>query len=279
MPKLRLGLIGDNIAASQAPKLHRLAGAQFGADVTYDLLIPEDHGLPLADLIPWARSSGYAGLNITYPYKELAIQFVDDLDPRAAMVGAVNTLVFRSDATVGFNTDMTGAKEAFSSANFSVSDGPVTIIGAGGAGRAIAWALLDLGVPELRVVDKDDARAASLCAHLCCTFPSSKALPFSNAVEATKGAAGLVNCTPVGMVGHEGTPLPQIAMAGAHWAFDAVYTPANTTFLRDAKQSGLAVLSGVELFFCQGVHAWSHFDGRDLDQAKLRHDLGIPTFL
>ena len=89
-------------------------------------------------------------------------------------------------------------------------------------------------------------------------------------------ASGLINCTPVGMVGHEGTALPRRLMAGAAWAFDAVYTPVDTQFLQDAEAEGLTTLSGYELFFFQGVEAWTIFSGRQVDQSALRKALDEP---
>ena len=94
-----------------------------------------------------------------------------------------------------------------------------------------------------------------------------------DAAAAAAGAAGLINCTPVGMVGYGGTPLPRAAMAGAEWAFDAVYTPTDTEFLTDAAAEGIAIISGWELFFYQGVHAWALFAGLPLDEVALRAEL------
>ena len=105
------------------------------------------------------------------------------------------------------------------------------------------------------------------------TAPGMQVSVFASVGSAAPGADGLVNCTPVGMVGYEGTPLPPQLMGGASWAFDAVYTPRDTEFLGDAARAGLDVISGYELFFHQGVHAWKRFDGRDLDEERLRREL------
>ena len=88
-----------------------------------------------------------------------------------------------------------------------------------------------------------------------------------------EGVAGVVNCTPVGMVGYEGTPLARQSLSRASWIFDAVYTPVDTQFLQDATDEGLQVISGYELFFGQGVDAWRIFTGLPLDEARMRREL------
>jgi shikimate dehydrogenase len=121
--------------------------------------------------------------------------------------------------------------------------------------------------------DRDQDKARSLAAALKSVQPEMKITISDDVIQASEGAAGLINCTPVGMVGYEGTPLPHTAMANAEWAFDAVYTPADTQFLIDAAAQGLSVISGWELFFYQGVHAWAFFSGVSVDEAQMRKDL------
>ncbi|WP_430522466.1 shikimate dehydrogenase family protein, partial [Marinovum algicola] len=118
--------------------------------------------------------------------------------------------------------------------------------------------------------DLDPAKAEGLATALRALGSDTRIETFTKAVAAAEGADGIINCTPLGMVGIGGTPLPVEAMAGATWAFDAVYTPADTQFLQDAEAAGLAVISGYELFFGQGVDAWGIFTGADLDHAALR---------
>ena len=147
------------------------------------------------------------------------------------------------------------------------------MIGTGGVGRAVAFGLVALKAPEIRLFDRDPAKAERLAVDLRKAASDITVTVAATAEAAAKGAAGLVNCTPVGMVGYEGTPLERRHMKGAEWAFDAVYTPVNTRFLQDAGAEGLRIISGYELFFHQGVHAWSHFSGLSLDAARLRAEL------
>lgn len=273
---LRLGLIGDNIAASQSPRLHRLAGAQTGLDVTYERLVPATLGLGFQEVLQKAERDGLRGVNITYPYKERVVAEVTITDPVLTAIGAVNTVIFGDKGRVGYNTDYTGFKAAYARVRGDSAPGVTLMIGTGGVGRAVAFGLADLGARALRLVDRDIGKATVLARDLAGAFPDLAVVVGNDAAQAAEGADGLVNCTPVGMVGYDGTPLPAQAMAGASWAFDAVYTPKDTQFLHDAAEAGLAILSGWELFFHQGVHAWQHFSGRALDPEALRHALLSP---
>lgn len=273
MTALRLGLIGDNIAASRAPALHERAGRLSGIAVRYDRLIPREEGMDFDALFAACEGRGYAGLNITYPYKERAAAKVTVEDPAVRRLGAVNTVIFAPEGARGFNTDYSGFIAAYRAARGGAAPGPVCMIGAGGVGRAVAFGLLTLGLEDLRLVEREAAKAEALASALREAAPALSVAVTADAAAGAKGAAGLVNCTPVGMVGYEGTPLPRSAMAGAAWAFDAVYTPVETEFLRDAAAEGLAVISGYELFFHQGVDAFRLFAGREIDQAALRAGL------
>lgn len=274
---LLLGLIGDNIAQSRAPFLHRLAGAQNGIDVRYDRLVPHERGQSFDAVFRSCAEGGYRGINITYPYKERVMEHLTVEDPLVAAMGAVNTVLFEPEGPPrGHNTDFSGFVAAYRNARGTAVPGPVLMIGAGGVGRAVAFGLARLGATELRVTDREPARAEALAGALRSAAPALQVSVRPDPAKATDGAAGLINCTPVGMVGYGGTPLSRNAMRGAEWAFDAVYTPVRTTFLADAAAEGLAILSGWELFFHQGVHAWRLFSGAPLDEAALRRDLQAP---
>lgn len=272
-PDLRLGLIGDNIARSRSPLLHRLAGVQNGIVVQYDSLIPRDLGQDFETVFDACAAGGYRGINITYPYKERAATMVRIDDPLVRAIGAINTVLFDDAGPQGRNTDHSGFIAAYRAVRGDAVPGAVCLIGTGGVGRAIAFGLIALGAREIRLIDKDSAKAEGLAADLRPHANGARIATFTDAVTGSVGATGLINATPVGMVGYDGTPLPGAAMAGAEWAFDAVYTPVETRFLRDAQGAGLSIISGYELFFYQGVHAWAHFAGLPLDEAGLRRAL------
>lgn len=267
---LKLGLIGDNIAQSRAPLLHGMAGKIAGLTVSYERLVPRELGSGFDDVFADCAASGYRGINITYPYKEQAARRVDIEDPLVRAMGAVNTVVFELPGASGFNTDYSGFIAAYRSVRGSRPAGRVCMIGAGGVGKAIAFALLKLGLEALWIIDLDRAKAADLASRLQAASPGLSVSLAESTEAVTATVDGLVNCTPVGMVGHDGTPLPRKRMRGSQWAFDAVYTPLETQFLADAAAEGLTVISGYELFFHQGVDAWQIFAGRPVDAGQLR---------
>ena len=270
---VKLGLIGDNIAASKAPHLHQTAGQLTGLDVTYDRLVPKDMKLGFDEVFDYARDTGFRGLNVTYPYKEQAASKAYVSDPLVRAIGAVNTVVFGQNGPQGFNTDYSGFIWAYRAARGDKAPGTVCLIGAGGVGKAVAFGLVGLGATAIRCVDLDADKATGLARSLDALGSDTTVEVFTNVADAANGADGIINCTPLGMGGIGGTPLAAALMQGASWAFDAVYTPVETRFLQDAKRMGLSVISGYELFFGQGIDAWDLFTGVDVDHLALREAL------
>ncbi len=266
--RVRLGLIGDNIAASRSPELHRIAGRLCGLEVSYELLIPREMGMDFETLFRSCAGGSFRGVNVTYPYKEAAAGLVDIRDPLVRRVGAVNTVVFENAGPAGHNTDYSGFIAAWRARFGDTKPGTVAIIGAGGVGRAIAFALATLGAAELRLVDLDDAKAGRLAAQL--RGAGTEAAALADAAAAARDADGVVNATQLGMTGHPGTPIDRAALGRQRWAFDAVYTPVDTRFGADAKAAGLDLMSGYELYFHQGVQAFRIFTGMAPDLDRLR---------
>ena len=270
MATILLGLTGDNIQRSQSPLLHRLAGDLCGIDVSYEPLIPMDLRLDFDAVFDRCRDAEYRGINITYPYKERVFARLDIKDPAVRALGACNLAVFGEGRPAGGNTDYSGFKAAFTEAFGHVSPGIVAISGAGGVGKAIGFALADLGASEIRLFDLDDAKSTALKDSLATIAPHLKVHVAASIEAAAENADGLINATPLGMSGYPGTAIPPHAIARQDWAFDAVYTPDDTIFLRNARAAGLATMSGYELFFHQGVDAFRIFTGREVDQKALR---------
>ncbi|QFU09700.1 Quinate/shikimate dehydrogenase [Rhodobacteraceae bacterium THAF1] len=271
--QLHLGLIGDHITQSKAPRLHRLAGQQTGVDVRYDSLIPADLGQDFEAVFAACETGGFRGINVTYPYKERAAAMVRIDDPLVRSMGAVNTVIFGPGGPQGHNTDHTGFKAAYARQRGAAVPGPVLLIGAGGVGRAIAFALISLGARDIRLADSDPDRAERLARDMSNAASGLRLSAGAVAEDMADGAEGVINCTPLGMDGDGRTPLEPSAMANAGWAFDSVYTPRDTPFLKHAARAGLMAMSGWDLFFYQGVHAWAHFCDRPLDEARLLRDL------
>ena len=271
---IHLGLIGDNIAASSAPRLHELAGALTGQSVRYDRLVPRDLGQSFDQVFDQARHDGRRGLNITYPYKERVCARLHIPSPEVAALGAVNTVIFGADPPEGWNTDYTGFMQAYRAAR-SGPPGRVGLIGCGGVGRAIGFALARLGASVVWLFDQDAAKAQALARDIGLALNADVRVARDSAKLVSESDA-LVNATPVGMVGYGGCPVPEGALTGKSWAFDAVYTPEDTDFLRAATRAGAQVISGWELFFWQGVDAFALFTGTKVDPAALRRALTGP---
>ena len=277
MEQARLGLIGDNIAASQAPRLHALAGALQRIAVRYDLLVPAELGLGFDALFDRCADGSYHGINVTHPYKERAAARVEIENPLVRAMGAVNLVRFAPDRPRGFNTDYTGFLCAYR-AKFGIeAPGIVCQVGAGGAGKAIGFALAELGADAIRIVDIDRDRAQALAGALRSAYPGLDAAAVASLEEAAAGARGLVNCSPLGMVRPRWHPDSAYGSCkGAAWAFDAVYTPVHTRFLADAAAAGLDTVSGFELFFHQGADGFEIFFGGTVDRVRLRQAVGEP---
>ena len=270
---IRLGLIGDNIAESRAPALHRIAGRLCGLSVTYDLLRPADLGRSFDELFEQCREAGYRGVNVTYPYKERVVRLLAVCDRAVEAMGACNTVLFEPDGAPGYNTDYTGFVAAYRNSFGDAAPGPVALAGAGGVGRAIGFASAKLGASELRLFDLDAQKARGLRDSLRAAHGSPPVELCATIAEAAAGADGLVNATPLGMVGIGGCPFPPASIGRQRWAFDAVYTPVNTPFMQAARAAGLSVMSGYELFLYQGIDAFRHFTGHAVAEDTLRDEL------
>jgi shikimate dehydrogenase len=269
MKPIKLGLIGDNILTSSAPEFHRLAAQQHGITLTYDLLIPKTLGQTFEDTVTHARDTGFHALNITLPYKERAFELATIPSPKILPLGSVNTVIFNSAGLTGHNTDYTGFQKSYRAARSERPAGAVLLIGAGGVGRAIAFALSQLGASRLGIHDKDAAKSTRLAADINCLKPGL-AQPVN--IEAAVQFDAVVNGTQMGMYGYEGLPIePQYFPNHCEWAFDAVYQPVETPFKNMAQRKGAQFISGFELFFNQGVDAFRHFTGlKIMDEAALR---------
>jgi shikimate dehydrogenase len=268
---IRLGLIGDNIAASQSPRLHELAGQLCGLDVRYERVVPPQRNEDFETTFQWCRDQGFTGVNITYPYKERVVPLLQVEDAAIVRLSACNTVMFKTTPPSGFNTDFTGFVGAFQqSFGADTKPGVVAMVGAGGVGKAVAFGLAKLGCAHLRLFDRDVAKAEGLAAAFTAKTTGMRVDVAACVDDAAFGADGLINCTPLGMGGYPGSSVPEPLIAGKKWAFDAVYTPVDTQFLQACTREGLAILSGYELFFHQGVDAFRIFTGLEVDQPRLR---------
>ena len=258
-PRTLSGLLGAPIAHSAAPTMHERAAEALGLRCHYQLIEIAGAGRDeLKVLLEGVRRLGFAGVNVTFPYKEAVVDLLDELSPAAALIGAVNTVVVRDGRLTGYNTDTTGFARAVTPLVTASSHGAVAVIGAGGVGKAIAFALAGLGVSELRIFDTDRAKAAHLAARL---ESQVRAIVTHSVEDALRGVAGVVNGSPVGMLPSLGTPVPDSLLHAGLWVADAVYSPLWTPLLTSARAKGATVMTGRELAIYQAADAFELFTG------------------
>ena len=239
--------------------MHEWAAEALGLRCHYQLLEVDGAGREeLKAMLEGVRRLGFAEINVTFPYKEAVLDLLDELSPGAARIGAVNTIVVRSGRLIGHNTDTTGFARAVRQFVKTFSHGAVAVIGAGGVGKAIAFALAGLGVADLRIFDCEHAKAV----HLAARLEGHASARAANSVEdAMHGVVGLVNGSPVGMLPSLGTPVPDTLLHAGLWVADAVYSPLWTPLLTAARTRGATVLTGRELAIYQAADAFELFTG------------------
>ncbi len=283
-PAILAGLIGAGIGGSHTPAMHEREAAQAGLRLTYrridlDALRLGPEALP--DLLRAAEWMGFSGLNITFPCKQTVVPLLDALSPEAEALGAVNTVVLRDGQRIGHNTDMSGFAEAFRRGLPDVARRRVVQIGAGGAGAAVAHALLSEGVECLVVSDAEEARARALAQLLRDRFGADRALACADLVSAIAQADGVVNCTPIGMAKLPGSPVPADLLRPTLWAADIVYVPIETEFLCNARAVGCRTLDGGGMAVFQAAGAFRLFTGREPDAARMQchfAELSAPAY-
>jgi len=247
------GLLGNPVGHSLSPPMHEAAYDALGMDARYVTFEPAPTDLDAA--IEGARALGVAGLNVTIPFKQDALDFVEPTD-RAARIGAVNTIDFSTSPPTGDNTDAEGARRALEHHGVAPGDCETVLVGAGGAARAIAVMLADAGA-TVHVANRTAERAERLAEDVGATGHGLDALP-----DLVPEADLLVNATSVGME-EDRSPVPADALHADLAVMDAVYTPLETRLLRDADAAGAETVDGAWMLLYQGVAAFERWTGRD----------------
>src|ERR1044072_3010807 len=257
--KFLTGLIGAPIAQSAAPAMHEQAAHALGVRCHYQLIdVAGADAAGLRALLDGVRRLGFAGVNVTFPYKEAVVPLLDEMSERARDIGAVNTVVVRDGRLIGHNTDTTGFERAIADLVAASNRGAVALIGAGGVGKAIAFALASLGVAGISIFHADQAKAERLAMQLRNRL---QARVVAGIADALQGAVGVVNATPVGMLPDRGLAVPEPLLNRDLWVADAVYTPLWTPLLTAAKARGARLMTGRELAIYQAADAFELFTG------------------
>ena len=270
--RILAGLIGAGIQASRTPALHEREGDAQGLRYLYrlidlDQLQTDTRALP--DLLMAAEQMNFTGLNITYPCKQAILPLLDELSPEARGIGAVNTVVLCDGKRIGHNTDCLGFAEGFRRGLNDVARTFVVQMGAGGAGAAVAHALLGEGVERLSIFDMDAERARSLADNLNQHFGTGRAQAGNDLESAMAEADGLVNTTPMGMAKLPGMPVPLGTLRADLWVAEIVYFPLETELLRNARALGCRTLDGGNMAVFQAVKAFELFSGEVADAERM----------
>ncbi|WP_127557348.1 shikimate dehydrogenase family protein [Saccharospirillum alexandrii] len=267
---MKLALIGEGIAKSQSPDLHRRLGSLVGLDTQYDLVDSLGvNGFDFPATVARLQAEGYRGSNVTFPFKEAARNLADTLSEGVQRVGSSNTLIFEGGKIHAENTDYSGFISAYQRQFANRPAGRVLLVGAGGVGRAVACALGALGVTSIGLVERDATRGEALSLDLNRQGINTETLSASEAKRRMASFDGIVNCTPVGHINHPGCPIKTDHVHDQQWVFDAVYIPARTELLIAAEECGAATLSGVDLFVFQGIDAFRFFAGSQATTAAI----------
>jgi shikimate dehydrogenase len=272
-----IGLIGEGIGQSHSPLLHQREADRHGIRLIYTIIDSGQMSLTatdLPDVLRWARMLGYRGLNVTYPFKQEIIHHLDRLSNEARVLGAVNTVVFDDGTTCGYNTDASGFGRSFERSFVNAPRDRVVQLGAGGAGSAVAHAMLTLGARHLTLVDLDENKAKRLAEVLAIEFGVDRvAAGAPGALTALLAKAeGVINATPVGMAHHPGSPIDVADLRVDMWVADIVYRPTDTALLQAARAIGAPTLHGGGMSVYQAAAAFEYFTRAPADVEAMLAD-------
>lgn len=270
--RVLVGLLGQGIAASRTPQMHMTEGQAQGIDYDYRLVDLADCQPipPVEEVLSQIEAAGFRGLNVTYPYKQAVLPHLTALSENAQAVGAVNTIVFRDGGRFGHNTDYWGFAESFRRGLSGAAQDVALLIGAGGAGGAVAAALLGRGIQVLLISDTNPSSAQRMVDTLCARFGAGRAEVAGDLATASVRADGIINASPVGMEKLPGIPIPAVLIEPRHWVADIVYFPLETALLKAARNKGCRVLPGSGMALYQAVRAFELFTGLPADPRRMQ---------
>lgn len=269
---MRFGILGEHLPHTLSPELHEELFRRQGIDATYEVLerSQEEVGSILEEL----KEKQISGINVTIPYKEKLCQMVDILDPHAACIGAVNTVLLKNGLTYGYNTDYLGAVSMFQSAGVALCQKEILILGSGGASRALIYAMYTEGASKITVAARNEEAKQRL----------KERFPYIHTCTLHDIPSGdiIINTTPVGMYPKVGTsPVPASVIKCFSVAGDIVYNPMVTEFLHLAEVSGLLTVTGLRMLVDQAIASEEIWLGKSLDSAigTILHDRLAKRFL
>ncbi len=281
---MRLAIIGDPVGHSISPAIYNATFPAMAIDARYEAWpTPRDQ---VAAAIKKLRADDMMGMNVTVPHKEAVLEFLDEVEPGARAIGAVNCITKRDGRLVGHNTDKAGFVESLRNAGFEPSLRRVLVLGVGGSARAVCVGLIEAGAANITLAGRRPEAVASLAAHLRSTHPEASidevGMEHGVLGVATAAADLVVNTTPVGMHGtgsEDESPLPAAYLCQGLWVCDLVYRPPQPRLLQDADAAGAHTLGGLEMLVLQAVESVRLWTGReppvDIMRNAARSALGL----
>ncbi|MFN4003219.1 MAG: shikimate dehydrogenase [Hylemonella sp.] len=258
-PYILAGVMGWPVAHSRSPAIHNHWIGQYGLNGHYVLLPVQPERL--ADAVRGLRALGFAGCNITIPHKVAAMPLMDRIDPLAARIGAINTVVVERDGTLtGYNTDAYGYIQSLLDArpDWRADAGPITVLGAGGAARAILVALAERGARDIRLCNRSLDKAQALASEFGAPI---RAVPWEQRADALEDCALLVNTTSLGMKGQPPLELALDRLPAHALVSDIIYVPLQTPLLAAARARGHTTVDGLGMLLNQARPAFAHWFG------------------
>jgi shikimate dehydrogenase len=274
----KVALIGNGISKSLTPAMHLHEARAQGIPYQYDLIDTSTiqfENQSIHALMSYAREHGYSGLNITFPFKRAVLETLDDIDPIARDLNAVNTVSISSEGIHGLNTDYVGYLFALKRGYPGQTSDRVLLVGAGGAGCAVCLALIDYGIHDIVVYDHDSDAAQRVVAHISSIRPNARICIAETLDPPKMDIQGIVNATPMGMAKFPGAAVDLSCFQSVTWVSDIVYFPLETAFLAQARSCGLSTMNGSAMAVGQAIKSFEIFSKYPADPDRMFNSFGI----
>lgn len=260
---MKFGLLGRVLGHSLSPQIHQALFRALGTEDTYELLEREPE--EVASFVQ-ENPEGLRGSNVTIPYKETVLPYLAAIAPEAAKIGAVNTLSFSPQGVKGYNTDYLGFDRMLQAAGISLEGAAVTVLGNGGAAKAVLQVLADRRAASIRILVRDRTKAEDALAHFLAQRPDTLLETYGSAEREGRGGQVIINTTPVGMFPKVGeSPVSAAFTARFAAAVDIIYNPGETRFLADARETGARTCNGLYMLVAQAVASEEIWQQKKMD--------------